>query len=101
MDQSLDEIGFLTRSEHRVEVLGALAERPHSRADLRVLTGASSSTIGRMLGDFEDRCWVERVDHRYEATPLGAFVVSGVTDLLERMETERLLRATWEWLPTE
>lgn len=99
--QSLAEIAFLARSEHRVEVLDALAERHHSRADLRELTGASSSTIGRMLGEFEDRCWVERGEHRYEATPLGMFVASGVMALLERIDTERKLRDVWQWLPTE
>ena len=97
----LDEIGFLARSEHRVEVLDALTERPHSRADLRALTGASSSTIGRMLGEFEERCWVERVGHHYETTPLGAFVAEGVMALLERMETERTLRDVVHWLPTD
>ncbi|WP_049900266.1 helix-turn-helix transcriptional regulator [Halococcus agarilyticus] len=101
IDQPLDEVEFLVRSEHRVAVLDALAERPHSRADLRVLTGASSSTIGRMLSEFEDRCWIERIEHRYEATPLGAFVAEGLMTLLERMETEQTLRDVWQWLPTE
>lgn len=97
----LDEIEFLARSEHRVAVLCALTERPHSRADLRAVTGASSSTIGRMIGEFEDRCWVERVEHRYETTSLGAFVAEGTMALLERMETERTLREVWRWLPVE
>jgi predicted transcriptional regulator len=97
----LDEIEFLTRSEHRHAVLDALAERPRTRADLRALTGASSSTLGRVLGDFESRCWVERVGPRYEATSLGAFVAEGLVALLERMETERTLREVWRWLPAE
>jgi predicted transcriptional regulator len=101
MNQPLDEIVFLTRSEHRVEVLDALAERPHSRADLQVLTGASSATIGRVLGGFENRDWIERVDHQYKATLLGAFVAEGLLALLERMETERTLRDVLQWLPIE
>ncbi|WP_435078365.1 helix-turn-helix transcriptional regulator [Halococcus sp. AFM35] len=101
MDQPLDDIEFLSRSEHRVKVLDAVAEHPRSRTDLRALTGASSSTIGRMLGEFEERYWVERVGHRYEATSLGAFVAEGMLNLLERMETERTLREVWQWLPTE
>lgn len=99
MNQPLDEIEFLARSEHRVEVLSALAEGPHSRADLRVMTGASSSTIRRTLNEFEDRCWIERIEHRYEATPLGTFVAEGLMALLGRMETERTLRDVWRWLP--
>lgn len=101
MDTALDEIEFLARSKHRVEVLDALAERPHSRADLRALTGASASTIGRMLGEFEARCWIERTEHRYETTLLGTFVAEGMLTLLERMETERTLRGVCQWLPTK
>lgn len=101
MNQPLDEIEFLARSEHRVEVLDTLAERPQSRADLRTMTGASSSTIRRLLCEFEERCWIERNEHEYEATPLGGFVAEGLMALLGRMETERTLRAVWRWFPTE
>jgi predicted transcriptional regulator len=100
-ESSLDDVEFLARSEHRVEVLDAVAERPHTRAELRERTGASASTVGRTLSDFEDRCWVERPDHRYAATPLGGFVAAGLSTFLDRMETERELRAVWEWLPTD
>lgn len=98
---SLDELEFLARSAHRVAVLDAVAGRPHTRAELRALTGASASTVGRTLSGFEDRCWVERTDRGYVATPLGAFVVEGVTSLLDRMDTERALREVWRWLPTD
>jgi len=100
MDSPLDEIEFLARSPHRVEVLDALAEQPHSRADLRALTGTSSSTIGRMLGEFESRNWIIRGGHQYTVTPLGGFVAAGMIDLVERMEIERTFRDVWQWLPT-
>lgn len=101
MESSLDDIEFLARSEHRVEVLDALAERPHSRADLRTMTGVSSSTIRRLLREFEERYWIRRNGHQYEATQLGTFVAEGLIALLGQMETERTLRAVWQWLPTE
>lgn len=101
MDSPLDNVEFLARSEHRVEVLDALAEHPRSRADLRELTGASPSTIGRMLSEFEERWWIERIDHRYETTPLGTFVAEGMTALLGRMETERKLRDVMRWFPAD
>lgn len=97
----LDDVAFLARSEHRVVALEALAERPRTRAELQALAGASSSTVGRTLRRFEERCWVTRVDGSYEATPLGAFVSAGLDALLERVETERELRAIWEWLPAD
>ncbi|QFU82697.1 helix-turn-helix transcriptional regulator [Natronorubrum aibiense] len=97
----LDDIEYLARSEHRVTTLEAVAAAPQSRAALQELTGASRSTIGRTLREFEARYWVRRDRSRYEATPLGAFVVSGLQDLLERIETERTLREGWQWLPAE
>jgi hypothetical protein len=46
-----DEISFLARSEHRVDVLDALSERACERSDLLAATGASSPTMGRILSD--------------------------------------------------
>lgn len=100
-ETSLEDIAFLARSEHRVSALAALADRPRSRAQLREETGASASTVSRMLRQFEQRHWIEREGHQYEATELGAFVAAGMGELLERIDTERKLRDVWEWLPSE
>lgn len=97
----LDDIEFLARSEHRVTALAALARRPQSRAGLQTLTEASTSTIGRTLREFEDRHWIRRDGHQFEATQLGAFVALGMRELIERLETEHKLRDVWQWLPTE
>lgn len=101
MDAAVGEIEFLARSAHHVEILYAVAERPHRRDELQELTGASSANLGRVLRGFEKRNWIVRDDHGYEATPLGEFVVSGFRGLHERMKTERKLRDVWQWLPTE
>ena len=97
----LDEVEFLVRSEHRVAALGALAKGPQSRDDLRALTDASTSTIGRTLREFEERQWIRRNGHQFEATQLGAFVAAGIRELIERIEAEQKLRAVWQWLPSE
>ncbi|MDS0258295.1 MarR family transcriptional regulator [Haloarcula sp. S1CR25-12] len=97
----LDDVEYLARSAHRVTALTALTKRPRSRDELLSLTGVSPSTMRRTLRAFEERRWVHRRDGRYEATELGAFVTAGLTQLLDRLETERLLRDTWELLPTE
>jgi predicted transcriptional regulator len=98
---AIDDVAYLTRSHHRTTALVALAERPRTRAELRDLTGVSQSTIGRTLRAFENRGWIVRTDHRYEATPLGAFVASGIRELLARVETERELREIWGLFPDE
>ncbi|MDF9746740.1 helix-turn-helix transcriptional regulator [Natrinema salsiterrestre] len=97
----LEDIGYLARSDHRVAALDALTERPRSRTDLRELTGVSQSTIRRTLRTFEDRHWIRKDGHQYEATALGAFVAAGMRDLIDRFETERKLRDVWQWLPIE
>lgn len=99
MTSVFSEVKYLVRSEHRVTALNALSEGPVSRSDLRELTGSSSSTISRMLAEFEDRCWIERSGSQYEATPLGSFVAEGIMALLGRMETEWKLREVVRWFP--
>ncbi|WP_318568165.1 hypothetical protein [Salinigranum marinum] len=101
MSSSLEDVEYLVRSEHRVAVLDALADGPQSRSELRALTGASASTISRMLREFEARHWIGKEGHQFEATPLGAFVVEGLMRLLGRMETEQTLREVMRWFPTD
>lgn len=99
MVQVLDEVEFLVRSDHRVEVLDTLNEAPHDRADLRAVTGASSPTIGRVLSDFENRRWIVREGDTYRLTDLGAFVAVRLNEFRDAMRLERTLRDVWEWLP--
>ena len=101
MTAQLEEIEFLARSAHRAGVLDALADRPRDRDDLRTETGASASTMGRILADFEERRWIERNGPTYELTPLGAFVAERFASLRQAMGIERKLRDVWRWLPRE
>lgn len=98
-ESPIDDIAYLARSEHRVPTLVALTERPRSRSELCELTGVSSSTIRRSLGEFEDRTWIRKEEHQYVATRLGKAIAVGMEDLLARAETERKLRDVWHWLP--
>ena len=101
MDSPIDDVEFLARSAHRAGVLDALTDGPRTRNDLRAVTGASSPTVGRILGDFEDRQWISRDGPTYELTPLGEFVAERFGTLREAMATERKLRDVWQWLPQE
>ena len=100
MEETLAEIEFLALSPNRVTVLESLAEGRHSRSDLAEATGASQATLGRILGDFEERDWVTRVGGGYEATATGQLVADGFRDLLDVMAVERELRDIVAYLPT-
>ena len=101
MDSPIEKIEFIASSNHRVGVLDALAEGGRDRADLQSETGAHASTIGRVIGDFEERQWIERSGSTYELTPLGEFVAERFAALRDAMETEGTLRDVWQWLPRE
>ena len=100
-DSSIDDIAYLVRSEHRVSTLAALTVRPRSRSELWEMAGVSSSTMRRTLTEFEKRHWIRRNGYQYEVTQMGGFIASAVTELIERVETERRLRDVWHWLPGE
>jgi len=101
MESALEDIEFLALSANRVEVLRLLAEGRHTRRELADETGASQATLGRILGDFEDRAWVRKRDGGYVATATGELVAAGFTDLVDILGTERTLRPIVEHLPTE
>jgi predicted transcriptional regulator len=101
MVSSIDDIEFLARSGHRVGVLDALIDGRRTRDELRATTGASSPTVGRILGDFEERRWLVRDGTTCELTQLGRYVAEQFFELCSAMETERTLRDVWRWLPRE
>jgi predicted transcriptional regulator len=101
MGSPIEEIEFIASSKHRGGVLDTLVEGGCDRADLQAVTGAHASTIGRVLGDFEERRWIERSGPTYELTPLGEFVADRFAALRDAMETEGKLRDVWRWLPRE
>jgi predicted transcriptional regulator len=101
MADPLDDAAYLTRSEHRVTVLDLLAEGPRDRTALTEATGVSRVTMGRMLGEFEDRGWVRRDGHDYRVTHCGRIVAEDLSRLLETTGTAQKLRDVEEYVPVE
>lgn len=101
MIEPLDEVAFLANSANRIDVLQMLADDAHSRRELVAVTDASRPTVGRVLGEFVERNWVERTGRQYDLTPLGRLVIRSFTDVLSDMETELKLRRAVQWIPTE
>lgn len=101
MGSSIEDIEFLARSAYREDALRALASGPCDRDTLLDETGASKSTIARLLNEFEERNWVARDEYRYELTDPGRFVAERFIGLVDTIETERSLRDVWQYLPTD
>jgi len=101
MEETLAEVEFLALSPNRVTVLETVADGSHTRTELADVTGASQATLGRILGDFEERHWVERAAGGYVATATGRLVAEQFADLLGVIDTERQLRDVVDFLPTD
>lgn len=97
----LDDVEFLARSPHRVEVLKTLSTGPWTRPDLRDETGISQPTLGRVLGSLRDHNWVEQRGREYALTSLGELLVEEFGNLLDTVETIQLLGDVVQLLPTE
>jgi predicted transcriptional regulator len=97
----LEDVAFLARSAHRVGVLETLADGPLTRPELHEETGISQPTLGRILGSFEDRNWVEQRRPEYALTPLGELLAEEFEDLLDTVETIQTLGDVVRQLPTD
>ncbi|WP_330632160.1 helix-turn-helix transcriptional regulator [Halocatena halophila] len=101
MEETLEEIEFLVRSENRIAVLRLLANEGHTRSSLATATGVSQATLSRILRDFVDRSWITRRDGQYVATATGELLAEGLTEFLDLLELEADLRPVVEHLPTD
>lgn len=75
-----------TRSVTRVTMLDALVAEPRERAELRSLTDVSEETFEHLLGDAEERGWIERFGNRYEATLVGELMATHLAALVETFD---------------
>lgn len=99
---ALEDIAYLSRSENRVQILEALATGAYARRDLAEETETSRTTLGRILGEFEERGWAERTtDGTYAATRRGEHVAAEFRPLATALETIRGLGEAVACLPAE
>lgn len=97
----LDDVEFLARSGHRVEVLRTLASGARPRPALHDETGIPQPTLGRILGGFEERNWVERRNSEYALTAFGELVAAAFDDLLDTVATVQRVGDVLVQLPPE
>lgn len=99
---ALEAIAYLSRSENRVRILDELASGSLPRRELETETGVSRTTLGRILGEFEEREWAERTaDGEYAATPRGRHVITAFRPVVEEVAAIQHLGESVAQLPTE
>lgn len=99
---ALEDVAYLSRSQNRVAILGALARGPSTRRELQETTGTSRTTLDRIVNELEDRDWAKRLpDGDYAATAAGTHLVNQFRPFVESVEAVRRLEETVSWLPTD
>lgn len=99
---ALDTVAYLARSPNRVRILDALADAPATRRALTDATGASRTTLDRIVNEFEDRGWAERdPDGRYVATATGRALVDALDPALDAVTAIHHLGDAVAWLPRD
>ena len=100
--EALADVAYLSRSANRVEILQTLTRGSHTRRDLTKLTGASRTTLDRIVNELEERGWARRTDDGdYTATPAGDHLMAQLLPFVESVEAIRRLDETVAWLPSE
>lgn len=98
---ALEDIEFLARSPHRIDVLGALAEAPRTRHELKERAEVSRVTISRLLDDLDTRGWIVHDNGQYEATASGRVVFREFARLRANLTVGNRLDDALQWLPVE
>ena len=89
-EDALQDVSYLTRSSNRVQILGAIARKPLSPREMAEVTGASRSTIQRILSELNDRGWVRRSpEGSHVATSTGTHIVNELVPFVNSIETIR------------
>lgn len=100
--EALEDIAYLARSGNRVAILDALAEESYSRGELAERTGASRTTLDRIVNELEAHGWAERTtEGTYAATAQGTHLMRRFRPFVDSVEAIRRLGDTVAWLPVD
>lgn len=86
-DEADCDIGFLSASPVRTDVLERLADDAARPADLVEYADVSRTTVHRTLTELVDRNWVRRVDDGYAITGAGELALRAYRDTRTRFRT--------------
>ncbi|WP_148225345.1 helix-turn-helix transcriptional regulator [Haloterrigena turkmenica] len=96
---ALDAIQFFADSTNSVRVFEALTAGPTTSRDLAEQTGASRSTVARILDTGESRGWIASEGSEYQLTEVGEIMIAEFRAYLQTVEGVQHLGDAIEWLP--
>lgn len=95
-----EAVAFLVRSQNRTAALTTLGATPLTRDELQDRADVGRVTLGRILHDFDERGWIERVGDGYVLTDAGEMLADGLDALLATAATTQTLQDVLPYLPT-
>lgn len=99
MEPPLEALRFFTNSAHSVRVFEALADGVTTGSALTERTGASRSTVSRILDEGDSRGWIDSEGSQYELTTEGRVMIEEVRGCLQAVEGIQHLGEALDWLP--
>jgi predicted transcriptional regulator len=99
MESTLDAIRVFANSANSVRVFESLADGPTTGSALAEETGASRSTVARILKDGESREWIASEGSQYELTELGRVMIDEFSEYRTTVEGVQYLGEAIYWLP--
>ncbi|QRV14814.1 transcriptional regulator [Haloterrigena salifodinae] len=96
---ALEEIQIFANSPYSVQVFEVLTDGPTTGRALAEQTGASRSTVSRILTKGESRGWVDSEGSQYELTDMGETMTNEFHDFLQTVKGIRHLGEMIRFLP--
>lgn len=98
-ESTLDAVRVFANSANSVRVFEALADGATTSKELTERTGASRSTVARILAEGESRGWIDSEGSRYELTALGEVMIDEFRTYVRTLEGVQHLGEAVHWLP--
>ena len=99
MEAAVEDVGFLSTSRTRVNILNELNKRGQlSNRELREQANSSRTTVQRNLESLVERGWVRNTNRRYELTLTGETIADRFIELVETVQLERRLQPFLTWV---
>lgn len=95
------DIGFLTRSPNRVDILRLLSDGSQTSSDLKRQLDLPRTTLRRNLVELADKNWVKEkpTANQFEITQAGEIILNSYTEMTEQVETAGRIASFYAHLP--